>query len=204
MAALLARHSSEAILHRPRRPRESSQPITPCIIEGGYPAIRKLDEAFNFLTAEELRQIRAMAEHGDKAQALDVAIAALHRRFDGLREQAMGPAEQGLHRLSAAWNDLIESVAVSEPVMKAVANLAGNMEALSKWVAGPTDADKGFELSHQIVSENKRLLELQHQRTRLPATRETARAMIAACREPAPRSESPGQEKTAGVRRLSG
>jgi phage-related minor tail protein len=43
------------------------------IIEGGYPAIRKLDEAFNFLTAEELRQIRAMAEHGDKARALDVA-----------------------------------------------------------------------------------------------------------------------------------
>jgi phage-related minor tail protein len=127
------------------------------IIEGGYPAIRKLDEAFNFLTAEELRQIRAMAEHGDKAQALDVAIAALHRRFDGLREQAMGPAEQGLHRLSTAWNDLIEAVAVSEPVMKAVANLAGNMEALSKWVAGPTDADKGVELSHQIVSENKRL-----------------------------------------------
>ncbi|HRQ82687.1 MAG TPA: transglycosylase SLT domain-containing protein, partial [Azospirillaceae bacterium] len=143
------------------------------IIEGGYPAIRKLDEAFNFLTAEELRQIRAMAEHGDKAQALDVAISALHRRFDGLREQAMGPAEQGLHRLSTAWNDLIEAVALSEPVMKAVANLAHNMEALSKWVAGPTEADKGFELSHQIVSENKRLLELQDQRRRLVATRET-------------------------------
>ncbi len=131
-------------------------------LEGGYPAIRALDEAFRLLTAEELRQIRTMAEHGDTARMLDTVLGALHRRFDGLRDRAMGPAERGLHDLGVAWNDLIEAIARSEPVMALVSGLAAGLEGLGAWVRGP-------EIGERVVAENRRLLDLKRQRDALVA-----------------------------------
>lgn len=91
----------------------------------GYPAIEKLQRSIGFLTSEELRAVRAAAEHGEQAKALGIALDALHRRFDGLRDQAMSPAQRAMHDLGVGWNAFMDAVAQSKPVMDAISGLSG-------------------------------------------------------------------------------
>ena len=54
----------------------------------GYPAIKQLDSEWNFLTTTQYSEIRSLAEKGQQRAAFDVMLAALHKRFDGLRKIA--------------------------------------------------------------------------------------------------------------------
>lgn len=56
--------------------------------ERGYPAIKQLDSEWNFLTTTQSLKVRALAEKSQKRAAFDVMLAALHKRFDGLRKIA--------------------------------------------------------------------------------------------------------------------
>lgn len=98
------------------------------MIQQGYPAIQKLDEEFKFLTKDELAQIQAMAEHGDKAGALGVAIDALAKRFDDLREQSMTPLQKATHDLGTSWDDLLDSLGKSSIVSGAISGIASFIE----------------------------------------------------------------------------
>lgn len=91
----------------------------------GYPAIKKLQDAIGFLTADEMNAVRTMAEHGHQTEALSMAMEALHRRFDGLREQSMSPTQKAMHDLGVGWNSFMDAVATSRPVMDTIANVSG-------------------------------------------------------------------------------
>lgn len=105
----------------------------------GYPAIKKLQDEIGFLTADELKAVRAMAEHGQQAQALGIAVEALHRRFDGLRQQSMSPAEQAFRDLGIGWNAFMDAVAQSRPVMEMITGVSG---AVTRMAAAVTSTPK--------------------------------------------------------------
>ncbi|PWC86046.1 hypothetical protein TSH100_13810 [Azospirillum sp. TSH100] len=105
----------------------------------GYPAIKKLQDEIGFLTSDELKAVRAMAEHGQQAQALGVAVEALHRRFDGLRQQSMSPAEQAFRDLGVGWNAFMDAVAQSRPVMEMITGVSG---AVTRMAAAVTSTPK--------------------------------------------------------------
>ncbi|BAI72543.1 hypothetical protein AZL_019050 [Azospirillum sp. B510] len=97
----------------------------------GYPAIKKLQDEIGFLTTDEMKAVRVMAEHGDQSGALATAIAALHRRFDGLRQESMGPAEKAFHDMGVGWNSFIDAVAASRPVMDTIATVSGAVQRMA-------------------------------------------------------------------------
>nr|WP_281414951.1 phage tail length tape measure family protein [Azospirillum picis] len=105
----------------------------------GYPAIKKLQDEIGFLTSDELKAVRAMAEHGQQAQALGIALEALHRRFDGLRQQSMSPAEQAFRDLGIGWNAFMDAVAQSRPVMEMITGVSG---AVTRMAAAVTSTPK--------------------------------------------------------------
>ncbi|CAO3440132.1 phage tail length tape measure family protein [Azospirillum endophyticum] len=105
----------------------------------GYPAIKKLQDEIGFLTSDELKAVRAMAEHGQQAQALGIALEALHRRFDGLRQQSMSPAEQAFRDLGIGWNAFMDAVAQSRPVMEMITTVSG---AVTRMAAAVTSTPK--------------------------------------------------------------
>lgn len=100
----------------------------------GYEGIRKLDEAYQFLTADELMRIRALTEHGQRAEALRLAIGALHRQFDGLAKEGMGAATRSLHELGQAWDRLLDSVARTALIRESLGGLAWVGNTIASWL----------------------------------------------------------------------
>lgn len=119
----------------------------------GYPAIKKLQDEIGFLTSDELKAVRAMAEHGQQSQALGIALEALHRRFDGLRQQSMSPAEQAFRDLGIGWNAFMDAVAQSRPVMEMIATVSG---AVTRMAAAVTSTPK-----EQVADIETRIAEVK-------------------------------------------
>lgn len=92
--------------------------------KGTADAIEKLDDAFNLLTPAQAANVRVMVDHGDKAQALDTVFKALTDRVAGLNKEALSPTEQAFRDLGNAWDDFINRIARSEPVLRMVNGLA--------------------------------------------------------------------------------
>ncbi|QCO07383.1 transglycosylase SLT domain-containing protein [Azospirillum argentinense] len=136
----------------------------------GYPAIMKLQEAIGFLTAEEVKSIRTMAEHGQQSDALMVAIGALHRRFDGLRNDSMSPAGAAMHQLGVGWNAFIDAVANSKPVMDAISGLSGAVVRMANAVSSTPH--------QQVASLQRDLDELYRRRDARDAAKASGKAYI--------------------------
>ncbi|NUB13025.1 hypothetical protein GAY28_10055, partial [Azospirillum brasilense] len=136
----------------------------------GYPAIMKLQEAIGFLTAEEVKSIRTMAEHGQQSDALTVAIGALHRRFDGLRNNSMSPAGAAMHQLGVGWNAFIDAVANSKPVMDAISGLSGAVVRMANAVSSTPH--------QQVASLQKDLDELYRRRDARDAAKASGKSYI--------------------------
>ena len=120
----------------------------------GYPAIKKLQDEIGFLTSDELKAVRAMAEHGQQAQALGIAVEALHRRFDGLRQQSMSPAEQAFRDLGVGWNAFMDAVAQSRPVMEMITGVSGAVTRMAAAVTG-TPKEQIADLETRIAAVKK-------------------------------------------------
>lgn len=121
----------------------------------GYPAIKKLQDSIGFLTADEVKAVRTAAEHGEQAKALGIALEALHRRFDGLREQSMSPTGKAMHELGVGWNRFMDAVAESRPVMDTIANLSGAVTRMSNAVSS-TPQQKVADLKAELDDLYKR------------------------------------------------
>ncbi len=116
----------------------------------GYAAIRKLDEAYGFLTPEQLRQIELLARQGDKAQALDVTFAALADRIGGSAKDSMSAAGQAMHDFGRAVTDVIDRIANSDIVVT----------TLRAWTAAIKDlsgANVAGKLTSQLDQIDKRM-----------------------------------------------
>ncbi len=144
---------------------------------GGYAALKKFDDGINFLTASERSQIRTMMEHGDQARALEIAYAALDRRFNGLNAGAMSQAERAWLNLGRAWSRFIDAVATSRPVIATIEFLAGAVGKIADFLdrgaskGSAQDAAVG-DLEAQIAARRARL-----DRLRQPAADDAASAI---------------------------
>ncbi|WP_211104144.1 phage tail length tape measure family protein [Azospirillum sp. Sh1] len=108
------------------------------MVTDGYPAIQKLHEAIGFLTPAEVDAIRVMAEHGRQSEALGVALGALHRRFDGLRKDAMSPAAEAMHELGVQFNRMVDAAATSSLVIKVEIALSEKFKLLADFLEYPS------------------------------------------------------------------
>lgn len=79
----------------------------------GYSAIKKLDEAYNFLSPSQMEMIRQLTLAGDKAGAVAIAMGALQSQIGGMARDAMGPLAQASADMKESWNDMLDSVASS-------------------------------------------------------------------------------------------
>lgn len=102
----------------------------------GYSAIKKLDDAHHFLTADEATLIRQLSEHGDKASAVAVAYAALERQIAGAARNAMSPMAVATNELTRSWSDLVGTIANTSPVLAAVESISGAFKTLAGLLGG--------------------------------------------------------------------
>ncbi|PWC89842.1 hypothetical protein TSH100_04180 [Azospirillum sp. TSH100] len=104
----------------------------------GYPAIVKLQEAIGILTPAEMAAVRTMSEHGRQAEALGIVLDALHRRFDGMRKDAMSPAAEAMHELGVQFDRLIEAAATSSIAIRVTVALSDGFKAMADFIQNPT------------------------------------------------------------------
>lgn len=102
----------------------------------GYAAIRKLDEAYNFLSADQAKLIRDLAEHGDKAGAVAAAYQALETRIGGAAMNAMSPMSRATTELARNWQDLIDTIAGSPAMLDMIQSLSSGFAALGNVFTG--------------------------------------------------------------------
>lgn len=94
--------------------------------DGTFASAKRLDQAYNLLTAREYEQIRALDEQGKKQDAANILMEAAERRFKGLNEQGLSPTEQNLNKLSNAWVKFKDAVA-SNPITAAMIWAGGHV-----------------------------------------------------------------------------
>jgi len=132
-------------------------------LEKGYAGIKQLDEQFGSLTEEEMRQIRTMAEHGRQAEAMQIAVDALNRRFQGAAREGMSEAAKALHDVATAWNDLLDRLANSDIVQTTARGMAATVQWLSRQTKDE-QPDIGAQVatkSRQLIAAEARLAELR-------------------------------------------
>lgn len=121
----------------------------------GYPAIKKLQDAIGFLSAEEMNAVRTMSEHGEQTRALSIVLEALHRRFDGLRQQSMSPTDKALRDIATGWNGFMDAVAQSRPVMDMINSVSGAVTRMAAAVTS-TPHEQIADLQAELDDLNAR------------------------------------------------
>lgn len=79
-------------------------------LDGTVAGARRLDQAYNLLTASELEQIRVLEEQGKKREVVNIVLEATERRFKGLNEQGISPTTKYLKELGNAWADFADKI----------------------------------------------------------------------------------------------
>lgn len=130
--------------------------------EGGYAAIRQLDDAMGFLTRQEAEQIRSMAEHGRQAEALQVAMDALKRRAKGLAEDGLSEAAKATRDLGNAWNEMLDKLAAT-PLAQGAVQLLADMAKTAAWAVSKAPPSPPMD---QAAAKNRELLAIEAQLSR--------------------------------------
>lgn len=94
-------------------------------LEGGYASLRKLDEAYNFLTPAQAEQIRSLDAQGQKMQAVSIAVDALNQHFAKLQTEGVTPLQSAAHGFADAWDHMLDRLGNSAPITVARDALAG-------------------------------------------------------------------------------
>lgn len=146
---------------------------------GNAESVRELDRELNFLTADQLAQIRAMEQAGDRAGALSTAQGILRDKLADTVQPAT-TWEQALKDLKGAWNELVTAIQNSGIVdLGAVA-----LELLALSAKGAAllvnDAVDAFTDSEDTLAEQYGRLKKQRQELRrlLEEQQQVDRAMF--------------------------
>lgn len=132
---------------------------------GNAESVRELDRELNFLTADQLAQIRAMEQAGDRAGALSTAQGILRDKLADTVQPAT-TWEQALKDLKGAWDELVTAIQNSGIVdlgAAALELLAYSAKGAAIIVNGAVDAftDSEETLAEQYGRLNKRRQEIQ-------------------------------------------
>ena len=132
---------------------------------GNAESVRELDRELNFLTADQLAQIRAMEQAGDRAGALSTAQGILRDKLADTVQPAT-TWQQALKDLKGAWDELVTAIQNSGIVdlgAAALELLAYSAKGAATIINGAVDAFAGSEetLAEQYGRLNKRRQEIQ-------------------------------------------
>jgi len=141
-------------------------------LDGTAAGARKLDAAYNILTAAEYEQIRLLDEQGRKVEIVNIVLAAAERRFKGLNEQGISPTSKYLNELGNAWTNFVDKVGQSKlargtmwagaQALKGGAMLFGGPPQQSP-NAGVPDAKDGADAQESLRVAEARLAQLREQ-----------------------------------------
>lgn len=86
---------------------------------GGYEEVAKLDDEFDFLTAAERKQIKAMFDSGETAKARTAAFEAFSKRMNEAANLAEGKWAKAMRGLGIIWHNFLDALA-DTPVLQGV------------------------------------------------------------------------------------
>ena len=115
-------------------------------LTGGYEGIRQLDDVYRVLSLDELQHLRNLDEQGKKTELVNTATQLLTGRFQGLSQQALGPAGQAVRDLTAAWEKLLDKLSNSTAVQAVMDKLTGLMQAAAHYVDETNASDRASQL----------------------------------------------------------
>jgi len=126
---------------------------------GGYDAIKKLDDAINFLSATQREHIRVLFEEGRAQEARAEAFRIVSERYDEGARNMRGPWSEAVRSLGNAWDAFIKLIANS-PVITSMANaldqLGKSVTSVLNRLAGATtlnDINNDIELYYKRIGE---------------------------------------------------
>lgn len=106
-------------------------------LDGTLAGARRLDLAYNILTASELEQIRLLEEQGRKGDVVNIVLEAAERRFKTLNEQGISPTTRTLKELGNAWTDFAEKVGKSWTAQAVMFTASQTLKGAAMLFAGP-------------------------------------------------------------------
>ena len=131
-------------------------------LTGGYDALVDLDKQTNVFTDSELNNIRALIENGDALGANAEATRILTERYGKLADEADGPWDKAINKLSDSWERLKETLANSNviqglvtgltAVANAISDIVDGVERLSKNSVGSYIFSSGFSLNPASIA----------------------------------------------------
>ena len=130
---------------------------------GGYAAIKKLDDATNFLTATQRNHIKALFDEGKAQQGRAEAFRIFSDRMEIGADKMRGPWSEAARSLGNAWDAMIKSIAKA-PVIResadALDTLGKRLASIFNRMSGSTTME---DLANDIVYYQGKIDELRDQ-----------------------------------------
>ncbi|HYH17622.1 MAG TPA: phage tail length tape measure family protein [Azospirillum sp.] len=134
----------------------------------GGEGVKRLDAELNFLSVEQERQVRMLADHGNKAGALNVAIEALRQRYGGAAQTMRSEWGAALHDAGVAWDAYVDRLARSD-IAKLV---AGKVSDAAKALRAGIESDRASLLRAEIERIDREYGRLPEKTSGVPAMHE--------------------------------
>ena len=96
---------------------------------GGYDAIKRLDDAENFLTAAEREHIKTLFDEGNASEARRVAYEAFARQQADGAQKARGEWSDAVRNLGGAWKNFIDYLGQTPLIQNTITALEGLAKA---------------------------------------------------------------------------
>lgn len=114
-----------------------------------------LKKAFSFLSQEQVNFIAKLAEGGQTIEAQQALLDALKGKVDNLSGADAATVGGGFRALGNAWEDFLENIAVTEPVVKATKLLTELLDAVNR-ALGHKDDLRLSQISSETADLKKR------------------------------------------------
>ena len=103
--------------------------------DGTYESLAKLDDQYNFLTAEQRANIRVQYEQGKATDATREALEIFTQKQQLAADNARGPWAEAMRNLGIAWRQLLDFLAQTGAVQVAI-NALNNIASVAVFATG--------------------------------------------------------------------
>lgn len=102
----------------------------------GFAAIEKLDDAQNFLTADQYKNIKSLFEQGKGAEGAARAFEIYKQKISDAQKDGVSPFTESMRGLSRTWDNFLITVGNSTFISALVDGLTGLLTIIDRTVAG--------------------------------------------------------------------
>lgn len=128
---------------------------------GGFNSVKKLDDAYNFLTAAQLEQIKTLFDQGEAQKALDIGLQAFSTRMNDAADKARGSWSDAFRELGSAWQEFTNFLSDLKVVRGAASALAGLAGAAATAIRSLRNADSAAGTLEELTAARTRLANLE-------------------------------------------